>query len=102
MLLKKKSDVEAEDDLQSHSIVGPVLRGRGVCDGISKTAKMLFQVLGGKAHVIDGVAKNAASFSYEPHAWNLVRTNQRWYHWDITFDNTISGNSICYDYFKKD
>lgn len=90
----------AEDDVQSHSVVGPILRGRGVCDGISKTAKMLFQVLGVEAHVIDGMAKNMASFSYEPHAWNLIRINQRWYHLDITFDNTISGNSIRYDYFN--
>ena len=90
----------AEDDVQSHSVVGPILRGRGVCDGISKAAKMLFQVLGVEAHVIDGMAKNMASFSYEPHAWNLIRINQRWYHLDITFDNTLSKDFVRYDYFN--
>ncbi len=84
---------------ESHSIVGPLLWHKGVCDGISKAAKVLLQECGIKAHVISGTAVTDAG-QYEPHAWNIVCINGKWYHLDITFDNTLSNNSIRYDYFN--
>lgn len=85
---------------ESHSIVGPLLKGKGVCDGISKTAKLLLRLLRIDAHVIKGTAKSMDGMDWEPHAWNTVCINGNRYHVDITFDNTISENSIRYDYFN--
>lgn len=85
---------------ESHSIVGPLLKGKGVCDGISKAAKLLFQLLRIDAHVIKGNAKAMDRMTWEPHAWNIVCINGDWYHVDITFDNTISKKCIRYDYFN--
>ncbi len=89
----------ADDGDKSHSIVGPLLYHRGVCDGISKTAKVLLQECGIKSHVIFGNAI-ATNGNYEPHAWNVVYLNDCWYHLDVTYDNTLSNNNIRYDYFN--
>lgn len=95
-----KSVQYADDGDQSHSIVGPLLFKRGVCDGISKAAKVVLQECGIKSHVISGMAQTGATHQKEPHAWNIVQMNNEWYHLDITFDNTISNKSIRYDYFN--
>ncbi len=88
----------ADDGPESHSIVGPLLRSRGVCDGISKSAQELFHVAGVRSHVIAGEARNGQIPSYEPHAWNIVRIGGKWRHIDVTFDNTLSDGTIRYDY----
>lgn len=95
-----KSVQYADDGDQSHSIVGPLLFKRGVCDGISKAVKVVLQESGIKSHVISGMAQTDASHQNEPHAWNIVQMNNEWYHLDVTFDNTISNKSIRYDYFN--
>lgn len=96
-LCAKVAYVGAGDE--SHSIVGPLLHHRGVCDGISKTAKVLLQECGIKSHIVFGTAI-ATGGKPEPHAWNVVCLNGKWYHLDITFDNTLSNNNIRYDYFN--
>lgn len=89
----------ADDGDESHSIVGPLLHHRGVCDGISKTAKVLLQESGIKSHVVFGTAVTTDG-KPEPHAWNVVCLNGKWYHLDITFDNTLTSDNIRYDYFN--
>ncbi len=91
----------ADDGPDSHSLVGPLLHKRGVCDGISKTAKVLLQTAGIPAHVLYGTGQNLLSSTPEPHAWNIVCLNGRWYHADITFDATISDGMIRYDYYNR-
>lgn len=84
---------------EAHSLVGPLLHGIGVCEGISKAAKFLFDLLGRKSFVVIGVAKTPKGHKDEPHAWNCIQTNGCWYHLDITFDNSLSGRSVKrYDY----
>lgn len=96
-----KSVIYEDIGEESHSIVGPLLKGKGVCDGISKSAKLLFKLLRIDARVIYGNAKAAMNrMTWEPHSWNVVCINGDWYHVDITFDNTISKKSIRYDYFN--
>lgn len=52
---------------ESHSIVGPLLYHKGVCDGISKAAKVLLQECGIKSHVILGTTTTSER-STEHHA----------------------------------
>lgn len=89
----------ADDGGESHSIIGPLLHHRGVCDGISKTAKVLLQECGIKSHVVFGTAMGTNG-TPEPHAWNVVHLDGNWHHLDITFDNTLSNDYIRYDYFN--
>lgn len=88
-----------EEDI-SHSIIGPLIFNCGVCDGISKTTKLLLQLLGIKSHIITGVAQNQQTGMSEAHAWNIVQIDGAWYHVDITFDKTISVIKQRYDYFN--
>lgn len=89
----------ADDGDESHSIVGPLIYRRGVCDGFSKAAKVLLQECGINSHVILGTA-NSKGEKYEPHAWNIVKIDNSWYHLDITFDKTVSVINQRYDYFN--
>lgn len=52
-----------ENGKLSHSIVGPLLFGRGVCDGFSKTLKYIFiQIIGGNA---SGKTAFSAAFQHQ-------------------------------------
>ena len=89
----------------SFECVGPLLFGKGVCSGISKAAKLLFDHLGLKTIYIYGEAsenaENTGNDAETSHAWNLVFLDNAFYHLDITFDLTISSNDIIrYDYFN--
>lgn len=89
----------SDEGEQSHSMIGPLLFRRGVCDGFSKAAKVLLQECGIVSHVIKGTAA-LSSDQYEPHAWNVVCIDSKWYHLDATLDNTLSRTGIRYDYFN--
>ena len=36
------------------------------------------------------------------HTWNIVKIGKKYYHLDVTFDNTLSSEDIRYDYFNLD
>ena len=89
---------------ESHSIIGPLLLGKGVCEGIAKTAQALFKIAGINSHTICGKAKSSVNGEYDSHAWNIVEIENNNYMLDITFDNTISAdlNGVRYDFFNVD
>ncbi len=85
---------------EAHSILGPLLENIGVCEGIAKTAKLLFDLLGMKSLVAVGVAKTPVGQKDELHGWNFVNIAGDWYQLDITFDNSLSKERPRYDYFN--
>lgn len=88
------------DGKLSHSIVGPLLFGRGVCDGFSKALKFILDELSIPCFVVSGTATDPQTGSNESHAWNIVKIDNSWVHIDLTFDATISQSSIIrHDYF---
>ncbi len=88
----------------SYECVGPLLFGKGVCEGISKAAKLLFDIAGIQSMVLHGEStqEQFASVAKDNlHAWNMVRVGGAFYHLDITFDLTIKTHGITrYDYFN--
>lgn len=84
-----------------HEALGPLIHKKGVCDGISKLAKMIFDRIGMASEVVTGILKCSNDIP-GPHAWNLVRVNGFWYHLDITADLglTVDKKHIRYDYFN--
>ena len=89
-----------DDGKLSHSIVGPLLFGRGVCDGFSKALKFILDELSIPCFVVSGTATDPQTGSNESHAWNIVKIDNSWVHIDLTFDATISQTSIIrHDYF---
>ncbi len=88
----------------SFECVGPLLFGKGVCEGISKAAKLLLDFAGVKSLVLHGSSSQAelAKFTKNSlHAWNIVCINGNFHHVDITFDLTLQARKITrYDYFN--
>lgn len=95
-----KNIVYADEGECSHSMIGPLIFGKGVCDGIARTAHELFHLVGVRSHVVGGTARDGKTGTIGPHVWNLVLIDGKWYNLDITFDNTISSDEIRYDYFN--
>ncbi len=84
----------------SHEIIGPLGQGVGVCEGISKTVKILCDVLGIWCIIAVSDANPEKRIKYR-HAWNIVKIGGKYYHLDATFDNSLScGESLRHDYFN--
>jgi hypothetical protein len=87
----------------SYECVGPLLFKKGVCEGISKAAKLLFDIIGVNCIIVhgDAIQLDNQVFKSERHAWNIVRIFNSFYHLDITFDLTLKQNYLIrYDYFN--
>lgn len=87
----------------SFECVGPLLFGKGVCEGIAKAGKLLFDFVGINSIVVSGNSTSEfnAGGSNNSHAWNMVEIDGKFYHLDITFDMTVKDNNcIRYDYFN--
>ena len=83
----------------SFEIVGALCNGIAVCEGISKAAKLLFDLLGIKSLVVigDSLENNDSTIK---HGWNMVELGGLYYHLDLTFDLTaMTFKTIRYDYF---
>lgn len=83
----------------SHEILGPLGQGVGVCEGIAKTVKLLCDRLGVWCIVALSDNNPEKGIKYR-HTWNVVRVGGRYYHLDVTFDNSLGEpGQIRYDYF---
>ena len=80
-------DVEAVDDY-SFTAYGTLVKNLSVCQGMSDAFILLCKRVG-----IDSVL---ASSEQMFHAWNLVRLNNRYYHLDITWDDSIFNANLEY------
>lgn len=91
----------------SFECLGPLLYNNGVCEGISRAVKYIFDLLHIPTIVVHGRVRNQNVNSQmlfaniDGHTWNLVMLDQYYYHLDMTFDISIQSNSIIrYDYFN--
>lgn len=84
----------------SHEIIGPLGQGVGVCEGIAKSVKILCDVLGIWC-IIALCDNNPEKGIKYRHMWNVVRLEGKYYHLDVTFDNSLSKDGVIrYDYFN--
>ena len=82
--------------LENHSLVGSVINGRGVCEGISFAFDFLLKRKGFDCTVVMGMCEG------EGHMWNVVCLNGNNYHIDVTNDITQTGSCFdkpCYFYY---
>lgn len=82
----------------SHEIIGALGNGVAVCEGIAKAVKVLCSQLG--IWCIIAISQNnpEKGIRYR-HAWNVLKIEGRYYHMDVTFDNTLSKEGVKrYDY----
>lgn len=82
---------------ESHTIVGSLLRGSGVCEGFSLLFKLLCDMIDVQCLTVFGYLNN----STVPHLWNCVCLDNEWYHVDLTNDMPSEMNGfIKYDYLN--
>lgn len=84
-----------------HESTGPLIHRRGVCDGISKLANLIFGRLGIESTIVYGELCMGKQ-NQGPHAWNQICIDGNWYHLDITEDLALSNDvrPYRYDYFN--
>ncbi len=73
---------------KSHSLIGPLIYGKGVCEGIADAYNYLLSCYGIVSTTISGSLKK----DNEPHAWNVVQLTEGWFHVDVTWDLSSSNN----------
>lgn len=82
----------------SHEIIGALGNGVAVCEGISKAVKILCDALGLWCIIVISDSNPEKGIKYR-HAWNLIKINGQYYHFDATFDNTLSKEDVLrHDY----
>lgn len=83
----------------SHEIIGPLGQRVGVCEGIAKSVKILCDALDIWC-VIAICGNNPEKGIKYRHTWNIVKIGGKYYHMDVTFDNSLGNpDEIRYDYF---
>lgn len=83
----------------SHEILGPLVLGVSVCEGIAKTVRFLCGQLGLECLVVlcDNDPENGVRYR---HTWNLIHSCGHWLHYDMTFDLSLSADGCeRFDYF---
>lgn len=80
----------------AHSLIGPLIYRKGVCEGISHAANYLLNCYGLRSTSIMGKTKNGGD-----HMWNVVIIDGHAYHLDVTFDLSDS-RRISREFFNRD
>ncbi len=87
----------------SFECVGPLLFGKGVCEGISKATKLILNAVGISSIIVQGKSSEQQINGTigDSHAWNIVKINGLHYHVDFTFDLSVMVFDVLrYDYFN--
>lgn len=87
-------DESAEVSADQHTVYGALCEGRAVCEGYAEAFALLMEMGGISCQVVSGETKSGL-----PHAWNLVQAEGKWYHVDVTWDD--SEGSDAYPYFLR-
>jgi hypothetical protein len=69
--------------LHIRTAYGALVNGKAVCEGFARAFKLLMDNVGIDCQIVLGYYKNGES--YEPHSWNKVNYNGKWYLVDPTF-----------------
>ncbi|MDF2946383.1 MAG: transglutaminase [Bacillales bacterium] len=67
-----------------------------VCEGYALLVQIMLTKAGIPSHIVTGVAKT-------PHAWNIVKFSDGWYHLDATWNDPVpdQGNKVSHMYLKR-
>lgn len=85
---------------RNHTVIGPLLEGKGVCEGIAKAYKLLLNAVGIRCLVASGEASELIGGAQSNHAWNIVKVGDDSFHVDATWAvGADNKESINYDYF---
>ena len=84
----------------AYSVLGPVLKGTAVCEGIAKFVKLALDYLGVKNILVHGNASDPMHGTNNKHAWNIVKISGQTFHLDVALNLTQKTFHNRYDYFN--
>lgn len=76
-------DYKNTGSINDHTAIGLLKNRSGVCQAIAAVTMLIFPYLGYSVQYISGEAYGGNSWG--PHAWNAIRSNNKWVHVDFTF-----------------
>ena len=82
----------------AHTIAGALLDNTCVCEGYAMAFKHLADLAGLRCTIVAGEGIHPDG-SRGPHAWNLVKTEGRFSHIDVTFDSLLADRYCSHAYF---
>lgn len=89
-----------DDSEQPYSAYGCLVQGRCVCEGYAKAMLVLCERAGINAIPVIGQAGETGEG--QGHIWNKIMIDEKWYDFDVTWDDPVGdmGSSyVRYDYF---
>ncbi len=81
-----------ETGVEVHTAYGALIKGKAVCDGYAIAMKDMLDYVGIENIIVTGKARN------QPHAWNLIKIDNKWLHTDPTWNDT---EYSLYSYYDK-
>lgn len=69
---------------EEYTAYGVLMNGRGVCAGYAKAMQKLLRMAGIPCLYVSGTANGV------PHAWNIVKLGDGYYHLDATWDDPVT------------
>lgn len=69
----------------AYSAYGTLIEKRAVCQGYAYAAYLILKNMGIETLYVNGYAGEEKT----PHAWNMVKIDNEWYHMDITFNDPL-------------
>lgn len=82
----------------AHNAYGALVEGKAVCEGYAEAFQYLLQRAGIQSFIVTGSSLSPGTNSYAPHAWNIVRIDNDYYHTDSTWDD--QGANLYHAYFN--
>ena len=103
--ISEDPDRAQEQYANALNIVGSILDGKAVCEGYARAFQYLCGIAGIESGIVSGITSGIAgiagsSADGEPHMWNVVKIDGKWYHADATW-NDIDGKPF-HTYFNLD
>lgn len=87
--------VESEN---AHNAYGALVEGKVVCEGYAEALQVLLHRVGIQSFQAYGTSYNPSKNTFEPHAWNTVKINGKYYHVDLTWNDQTS--ALYHAYFN--
>ncbi|WBW96717.1 transglutaminase domain-containing protein [Oceanirhabdus sp. W0125-5] len=82
-------------DFDSRTAYGILLKDKGICGGFADSLNILLRKVGIESYSVSG------NSGVEGHMWNVVKLNDKFGYFDVTFDNTYSTEQqISHKYFN--
>lgn len=84
----------------THTAYGAVVYGSAVCDGYAQAFKIMLDRLGIENQLIFGITtdENGRFLDTNRHAWNLVKVDGKYLHFDLTWNDPVFRDTIHHTY----